>query len=109
MYSACGLGQVWELTVVQIDFSAVLIAYHSELLYNMSDVGVCVDVFDVIASFLRGRELRVMVDDFRSENIRVVSGVPQSDMMGPLLFLLYTSDVPIILENNFVGYAYDSP
>ena len=29
-------------------------------------------------------------------------------MLDPLLFLLYTSDQPIILENTLVGYAEDS-
>ena len=48
-----------------------------------------------------------MVDGVRSENIRVVSGVPQSSVLGPLLYLLYTSNLPKILENTVVGYADD--
>ena len=65
-------------------------------------------VFDIIAGFLSDRVQRVVVDGIRSENVRVVSGVPQGCVLGPLLFLLYTSDLPITLENMLVGYADDS-
>ena len=51
---------------------------------------------------------RVVVDGIRSENVRVVSGFPQCSVLGPLLFLLYTSDLPIILEHTLVGCDEDS-
>ena len=49
-----------------------------------------------------------MIAGIRSENVRVVSGVPQDSVLDPLLFLLYTSDLLINLENIHVGYADDS-
>ena len=49
-----------------------------------------------------------MVDGIHSENVSVVSGDPQRSMLGHILFLLYTCDLPIILENTFVGYADES-
>ena len=49
-----------------------------------------------------------MVDGIYSENFRVVSGFPQGSVLGPLLFSLYTSDLPKTLENTLVGYADDS-
>ena len=49
-----------------------------------------------------------MVDGCRSKLVNVVSGVPQGGVLGPLLFLRYTSELFSILENNLSGYADDS-
>ena len=37
--------------------------------------------------------------------MNVVSGVPQGSVFCPLLFLLYTSQVLTILENELIGHA----
>ena len=49
-----------------------------------------------------------MVDGCRRKLVNVVSGVPQGSVLGPLLFLLYTSELFSILENKLIGYADDS-
>ena len=49
-----------------------------------------------------------MVDGCRSKLVNVVSGVPQGSVLGPLLFLLYSSELFSILENKLIGYADDS-
>ena len=49
-----------------------------------------------------------MVEGCRSKLVYVVSGVPQRSVFGPLLFLLYTSELFTILENKRIGYADDS-
>ena len=49
-----------------------------------------------------------MVDGCRSKLVNVVSLVPQCSVLGPLLFLLYTSELFSILDNKLIGYADDS-
>ena len=48
-----------------------------------------------------------MVDGCQSKLADVISGVPQSSVLGPLLFLFYTSELFSILENKLIGYADD--
>ena len=49
-----------------------------------------------------------MVDGYRSKLDNVMSGVPQGSVLGPLLFLLHTSELFSILENRLIGYADNS-
>ena len=49
-----------------------------------------------------------MVDGCRSKLVTVVLGVPQGSVLGPLLFLLYTSEFLSILDNKLISYADDS-
>ena len=44
----------------------------------------------------------------RSKLVNVVPGVPQGNVLGPLLFLQYTSKLFSSLENKLIGYADDS-
>nr|CAH7742951.1 unnamed protein product [Callosobruchus chinensis] len=46
-----------------------------------------------IKSYLRGREQRVAINNQISTSNKIQSGVPQGSVLGPLLFLLYTSDL----------------
>ena len=39
---------------------------------------------------------------------RVISGFPKFSVLGPLLFILYTQDIWISLENQLVAYAADA-
>ena len=54
------------------------------------------------------RSMHVMVDGCRSKLVNIVSGVQQDSVLGPLLFLLYSSKLFHILENKLIGYAGDS-
>ena len=48
------------------------------------------------------------MDGCSSKLVNVVSGVLQGSVLGPLLFLLYTSELFSILENKLIGYADNS-
>ena len=98
-----------EVRIVQIDFSAAFDrANHLGVLYKLCFVGIGGSVLSMLTQFLSNRSQQVMVDGCRSKLIYVVSGVPQVSVLGPLLFLLYPSELFSILENNLISYADDS-
>ena len=107
LQSALESGQ--EAIIVQIDFSAAFNKVnHLGILYKLCSVGVGVSVLSILAQFLSNRSQHVMVDGCRSKLVNIVSGVPQGSVLGPLSFLLYTSELFSILENKLIGYADDS-
>ena len=58
--------------------------------------------------FLSNRSQRVVVDGAKSEWIPIVSGVRQGKVLGPILFILYTSEMFQLVENRLYAYAHDS-
>ena len=73
-----------ELAVLYIDFSAALDRVnHCCLLYKFRGVGVGGTVFDITSGFFKRRARTVSNDAIRFSSWNV---------LGPLLFLLYTRD-----------------
>ena len=65
-------------------------------------------MLSVLAQFLSNRSLYVLVDGCRSKMVNIVLGGQQGSVLGPLLFLLYISELFSKLENKLIGYADDS-
>ena len=107
LQSALENGQ--EARIVQIDCSAAFDRVnHLGILYKLYSVGIGGSVLSILTEFLSNRSQQVMVDGFRSKLVYVVSGVPHGSVFDALLYLLYTSELFSILENNLIGYADDS-
>ena len=75
---------------------------------DFDSVGIGGSVLSILTQFLSNRSQQVVVDGCRSKLVNVVSEVPLGSVLGPLLFLLYTSELFSILENKLIGYADDS-
>ena len=98
-----------EARIVQMDFSAAFdwVNYQG-ILYKLCSVGIGGSVLTILTQFLSDRSLHILVDGCRSKLVNVLSGVPQGSVLGPLLFLRYTSELFSILEIKLICYADDS-
>ena len=98
-----------ESIVVSLNFSSNFDwVNHEALLYKLRLLGIGGPVFNVLKEFLSERKQCVAVDGKFSNMERVLSGVPQGSVLGPLLFILFTADLGDNLENKIVSYADDT-
>ena len=74
---------------------------HHILLQRLeSSFGLTGTVLSRLASFLNGRTQQVIFNGMTSIVATLSSGVPQGSILGPLLFLLYTADIPVIASDH---------
>ena len=85
---------------------------HSILLNRLShDFGVSGSALNWFASYLLNRSQRVSIDGVLYDPFSLDFGVPQGSCLGPLLFLLYSSKLFNIIENQLPqvhSYADDT-
>ena len=81
---------------------------HSGNLFKLKSVGLDGSVLSICTEFLSDRRQRVVVDGAASEWIQIISGVPQGSVLGPLLFIIYTSEMFELVKNRLFAYADDS-
>jgi len=60
-----------------------------------------------IREFLIDHSQRVRIWRYYSEEVRVMSGVPQGSILGPLLFLTYINDIWRNIKSKIILFADD--
>ena len=82
---------------------------HKILLQKLSRYGIRGVSLKWFNSYLSGRLQYVLNDNVTSSSQSINAGVPQGSVLGPLLFLLYINDMPLISTVlNYILFADDT-
>ena len=97
---------------IMVDFrKAFDLVDHDLLLRKLSLYRCGADFIRLMTSYLKSRSEVVSLHGKQSSSCKISSGVPQGSILGPLLFLVFISDLPLVLSNKISAvdlYADDT-
>ena len=95
--------------VISLDISKVFDrVWHKGLLAKLPMFGLHNNLIKWIASFLSERSIAISVNGFLSEPHSTNSGVPQGSVITPVLFILFTNDLPSSTSSSIYFFADDT-
>ena len=99
------------LALLLLDLSAAFdTAVHRELLLQRMNkrFGIDGQVLKWFRSYLNGRTQSVIIDNIKSTSKDLCCGVPQGSVLGPILYLLYTSPLGDIIRSHGLDFHFYS-
>lgn len=95
--------------VVYLDFSKAFDKVpHRRLLHKLQHLGIRGKLLAWIEAYLTGRTFQTRIGQTLSSPKAAPSGVPQGSVLGPLLFILYSSDLHQLTTSRHQTYADDN-
>ena len=61
-----------------------------------------------VTDFLANRKQKVVINGLKSSEAKVISGIPQGSVLGPLLFVVYMNSLPRGLKTTAKMFADDT-
>ena len=97
-----------QVDVLFLDFAKAFDTVpHQRLLLKLQSYGISGRTHHWISQWLTKRAQRVIINGIESDYVRVISGVPQGTVLGPLMFLLYINDISENISSTIRLFADD--
>ena len=82
---------------------------HDLLIAKLEAYGLSLNALAYIYSYLKGRKQSVRINNFMSEYLEIISGVPQGSILGAILFNIFINDLFLFIKNATLhNYADDN-
>ena len=95
--------------VIYLDFKKAFDSVpHERLLLKLEGYGITGNILKWIRSFLENRTQRVKIGNEFSEKSKVISGIPQGSILGPILFTIFINDLPESIKSICKIFADDT-
>jgi retron-type reverse transcriptase len=82
-------------------------AWPEGLIHKLSNFPIPIYITKILSSFLTSRTFTVSIDNITSTKHPILAGVPQGSILSPILYNLFTSDLPSPTNTHTFLYADD--
>lgn len=77
------------------------------LIFKLIQLKIPIYLILVLISYLKGRKMFVDINGICSEIFELFAGVPQGSVLGPILFIIFINDAPMIKDTHASLFADD--